>query len=133
MNFITGAGGFLQTMIAGYPGLRINDDGSLSLYPLCPEGADSVKIRSFQFHSALLDFEYHCPAQAQASGKGRKASSLRLKVVEVAEGFVPLRFSPVKRGHGEHDRAFHPKPLEKGAEVELDLRHLPGDFAFLLW
>lgn len=118
-------------MIAGYPGLRINDDGSLQLYPLCPEGAESIKIRSFQFHSALLDLEYRCPVAAQT--KDRKATSMRLKVADVTEGFVPLRFSPVRRGHAQHDRALHPKPLVKGAELELDLHHLPGDFAFLLW
>eukprot|EP00981_Chlorochromonas_danica_P008125 scaffold2028_cov181-Ochromonas_danica.AAC.3 len=61
VNFITGAGGFLQTMIAGYPGVRINfEDGSLIIHPVCLEGADFIKLRGLHYHKAKVDIEYSC-------------------------------------------------------------------------
>jgi protein-glucosylgalactosylhydroxylysine glucosidase len=45
INFITGAGGFLQTMIYGWPGLRIESD-SLVLHPKqLPEHVTDLKLR----------------------------------------------------------------------------------------
>lgn len=60
VNFITGAGGFLQTLIMGYPGLRLLSAGTLQLSPVCPEGVTSLKIRAFQFLDSVYDFEYWC-------------------------------------------------------------------------
>ena len=59
MNFITGAGGFMQTVIYGYPGVRITSN-KLTMTPICIEGAMQMKIRSFNYMDNSLDFEYFC-------------------------------------------------------------------------
>jgi len=47
-NFITGAGGFLQTITFGYCGLRINQD-HITLSPSLMEGATSLENRGLQY------------------------------------------------------------------------------------
>eukprot|EP00339_Tiarina_fusa_P023271 CAMPEP_0116998440 /NCGR_PEP_ID=MMETSP0472-20121206/1510_1 /TAXON_ID=693140 ORGANISM="Tiarina fusus, Strain LIS" /NCGR_SAMPLE_ID=MMETSP0472 /ASSEMBLY_ACC=CAM_ASM_000603 /LENGTH=368 /DNA_ID=CAMNT_0004697591 /DNA_START=409 /DNA_END=1515 /DNA_ORIENTATION=- len=44
-NFITGAGGFLQGLIAGYGGIRLKSDGFHILYPAVPENTDSFELQ----------------------------------------------------------------------------------------
>jgi protein-glucosylgalactosylhydroxylysine glucosidase len=43
-NFVTGAAGFLETLLFGWPRLRIDDEG-LSLRPLLPPGSARVTLR----------------------------------------------------------------------------------------
>jgi len=57
-NFLTGAGGFLQTAFNGYTGLRVNDT-ALSLTPKLPEGATTVKLRGIAYLGNRLDISYH--------------------------------------------------------------------------
>lgn len=64
VNFITGAGGFLQTLIAGYPGVRIAADLSLTVTPSCVQGADRIKLRGLHYLSTSLDIEYTCAETA---------------------------------------------------------------------
>jgi trehalose/maltose hydrolase-like predicted phosphorylase len=57
-NFLTGAGGFLQTALQGYSGLRVGDAG-VALAPLgLPEGARGCKIRGLAYLGARLDVEW---------------------------------------------------------------------------
>eukprot|EP01126_Amoeba_proteus_P038187 TRINITY_DN3972_c0_g1_i6.p1 TRINITY_DN3972_c0_g1~~TRINITY_DN3972_c0_g1_i6.p1 ORF type:complete len:488 (+),score=70.62 TRINITY_DN3972_c0_g1_i6:811-2274(+) len=52
VNFITGAGGFLQLMIYGYSGLRINSEtGNLDVlnFPHLPPGTESFSLKEFKF------------------------------------------------------------------------------------
>ena len=49
-------------MINGYPGFRITDNG-LTMKPYCPEGATSVKLRSFSYLGNTFTFEYNCDAK----------------------------------------------------------------------
>jgi len=58
-NFITGAGGFLQTVTAGYPGLRL-EGGRLSFAPRCIPGVTHIKLRRVTYLSTDLTFEYWC-------------------------------------------------------------------------
>jgi hypothetical protein len=134
VNFVTGAGGFLQTMINGYPGFRITENG-LSFLPKCPENAKSIKIRSFSYQSALIDFEYKCSGTSTVSMRGStpssslKASSMRMKVVDIKKGFLPLKFQAIRQKKGPFVNAVEektlfgslPKLLEKGAELMIDL------------
>jgi len=56
-NFLTGAGGFLQTALFGYPGLRIHDD-SLRLRPNLIEGVRAMRLRGVHYRSHTLDVAY---------------------------------------------------------------------------
>ena len=77
-NFLTGAGGFLQTAFNGYPGLRINDT-SLALLPQLPPGASTLKLRGVAFWGNRVDFFYNAseiavalqdtPSRATAGGR----------------------------------------------------------------
>ena len=61
MNFITGAGGFLQTVVMGYPGIRVQPSGDLlRLSPRCPEGVTKLKIRGLQYLGNELAVGYAC-------------------------------------------------------------------------
>jgi hypothetical protein len=63
VNFITGAGGFLQTMLFGYPGIRISASGDeLAYNPQCPEAAVSIKIRGVHYLDSVFDLQYACNA-----------------------------------------------------------------------
>ena len=57
-NFLTGTGGFIQTVYAGYPGLRINDT-AFALAPQLPPGATSVKLRGVCWRGNRIDVEYN--------------------------------------------------------------------------
>jgi len=77
INFITGAGGFLQTVLYGYPGLRWDisstarttstSDLGLSFAPVCLAGTTGLKIRGLQYLGASLDLEYKCYSASSAS------------------------------------------------------------------
>eukprot|EP00755_Sulcionema_specki_P018289 Sspe_Gene.1148::Locus_392_Transcript_1_1_Confidence_1.000_Length_2517::g.1148::m.1148/K22078/PGGHG, ATHL1; protein-glucosylgalactosylhydroxylysine glucosidase len=54
VNFITGAGGWLQTALFGYSGLRIAEDG-LHLAPQLIPGSTVNRIRQLRYRSAALD------------------------------------------------------------------------------
>jgi trehalose/maltose hydrolase-like predicted phosphorylase len=56
-NFLTGAGGFLQTALNGYPGLRVNDT-ALALQPQLPQGATALKLRGVAYLGQRLDVSY---------------------------------------------------------------------------
>jgi hypothetical protein len=56
-NFCTGAGGYLQTALQGYTGLRINDT-ALSLSPLLPEATSVVELLGVAYLGARIDARY---------------------------------------------------------------------------
>jgi len=55
-NFITGAGGFLQTVMFGYGGLRIHDD-HLTITPTLMEGVSSMTIRGIRYRGSSFTIE----------------------------------------------------------------------------
>jgi len=55
-NFITGAGGFLQTVMFGYGGLRIHDD-HLKITPTLMEGASSMTIRGIWYRGSAFTID----------------------------------------------------------------------------
>ena len=58
LNFITGAGGFLQNLVFGYAGLRYDDAGA-SLAPLLPpHGVTSLKLRAVSLGTSRFSLEY---------------------------------------------------------------------------
>jgi len=60
-NFLTGAGGFMQVPLFGYPRLVMNDT-AFTLDPLLFPGATSAKLRGFSYLGARLDIEYSADA-----------------------------------------------------------------------
>merc|ERR1712070_744465 len=57
LNFITGAGGFIQNIFNGYAGLRARAD-YLEVTPLLPPHIDTVRLRRLRYGRALLTLEY---------------------------------------------------------------------------
>lgn len=57
VNFITGAGGFLQTIPFGWGGMRIYDD-NLSFQPQLAPSCNKMKLRGVSFHGAKIDIEW---------------------------------------------------------------------------
>jgi len=53
-NFITGAGGFLQAVWAGYGGIRVTDNGLL-LNPTLPANTSTLKFRQIQYLGSWFD------------------------------------------------------------------------------
>eukprot|EP01114_Cavostelium_apophysatum_P022690 TRINITY_DN8295_c0_g1_i1.p1 TRINITY_DN8295_c0_g1~~TRINITY_DN8295_c0_g1_i1.p1 ORF type:complete len:699 (+),score=116.92 TRINITY_DN8295_c0_g1_i1:246-2342(+) len=72
VNFITGAGGFLQAVWGGWAGLRI-EAGQITLNPNLPPSVTSLKIAGLQYLGSWLDIEYDADSiyftlNSQASG-----------------------------------------------------------------
>ncbi len=111
MNFITGAGGFLQTMINGYPGFRITENGLL-FNPRCPEGATYIKMRQLHYLNLHFNVFFSC----ESSSKGNLAS----KVTIESSGKLPLSLRLMK---GELSMSLGKRVVE-GKVVEIDLNHL---------
>lgn len=56
VNFITGAGGFLQSVLFGYGGLRLLDDKHLQFKPMLLPGSTQVKFVGIDYHGNSIDF-----------------------------------------------------------------------------
>jgi len=83
-NFITGAGGFLQTITFGYFGLRIHRD-HVTLSPSMMEGATVMENRGLQYLGR--SFTVHCDAAAgQQIVTLDAGEALAVSVVMAAEG-----------------------------------------------
>jgi trehalose/maltose hydrolase-like predicted phosphorylase len=87
-NFITGAGGFLQTLVQGYPGLRITDSAIRVDNPVCPDGATGLKIRNVGYLGSALAVSYSCNA-ADSAACPSAAKSLSIEVKSA--GKTPLQ------------------------------------------
>lgn len=56
VNFVTGAGAFLQQVVFGYTGLRLGDDGLRPAYkPLLPSGIRRIVLRNFSVRGTTHD------------------------------------------------------------------------------
>jgi len=69
VNFITGAGGFLQTVLYGLPGLRIRAD-HLEFNPSFVEGMTSVTVRGLHYQGSVLRLSYSSSATTLRCEKG---------------------------------------------------------------
>lgn len=56
VNFITGAGGFLQSVLFGYGGLRLLDYKHLQFKPMLLPGGTQVKFVGIDYHGNSIDF-----------------------------------------------------------------------------
>eukprot|EP00300_Choanocystis_sp_HF-7_P008213 c15785_g1_i4.p1 GENE.c15785_g1_i4~~c15785_g1_i4.p1 ORF type:complete len:812 (+),score=182.22 c15785_g1_i4:23-2437(+) len=57
-NFLTGAGGFLQTVVFGWPGIRLHFGGLHLLVRNLPDNAKSMRIRNVTFGRALFVIDF---------------------------------------------------------------------------
>ncbi|MEW6193641.1 MAG: hypothetical protein AB1521_00615 [Bacteroidota bacterium] len=56
VNFLTGAGSFLQQVIFGYTGLRITDDGVVQKYnPMLPQKINKLILKNFTLNNKKYD------------------------------------------------------------------------------
>ena len=56
-NFLTGAGIYLQSVWAGYGGLRLNDDSlEITTPPRCPPNTTGFAIRRMEYRGARMDY-----------------------------------------------------------------------------
>ena len=56
VNFLTGAGSFLQQVIFGYTGLRITDNGIVEKYkPILPEKVNKLTLKNFIINNKKCD------------------------------------------------------------------------------
>jgi hypothetical protein len=58
INFLTGAGGFLQQIIFGFTGLRLTEDGVVKKYPSAlPSSVQKLRLKNFRVRNKQFDFE----------------------------------------------------------------------------
>ena len=118
-NFLTGAGGFLQTAFSGYPGLRVNTSGCFLESPSLPQGTGTVGIRGVSFLGSRFSFSYG-PASitfvAEATGVERvDAASSAVTQYAHACDFAPVAdASACRRGVAED--AVRASPLRSAGE-----------------
>jgi protein-glucosylgalactosylhydroxylysine glucosidase len=103
-HFITGAGGYIQGLVFGYSGLRIERLGVLSFasqQPILPPlGVSHVKLRGLHLLGTALDFSWDaqqlCVALQQGPGGGSQPLELRVRAtgqvlpLALTEACVPL-------------------------------------------
>jgi hypothetical protein len=103
LNFITGAGGWLQALVFGYPGLRLPPaGGALRLATpaptLPPGGVTRVKLRGLHLLGTAFDLSYDAARVCVALRGARAGAALRLRSeatgaavdVAAAEACLPL-------------------------------------------
>ncbi|XP_067943343.1 protein-glucosylgalactosylhydroxylysine glucosidase-like [Watersipora subatra] len=56
INFITGMGGFLQSLLNGYVGIRIRAEG-IRLQPELPPSSSRLKVTGLNYHGAKFDID----------------------------------------------------------------------------
>lgn len=77
INFITGAGGFLQAVLFGYGGLRVESKG-LRFEPQLPPNTTTMKLRGVNYLDTQLDVFW---TQNQVTLSSWKSSKSTLNVI----------------------------------------------------
>ena len=97
-NFLTGAGGFLQGVLSGYPGLRLTDSALALLAPQLPPGAERVTLRGLAYLGARFDVTLSAAALTVALRAGGAARGFALVDAAGAQHAlapgVPLTLAP---------------------------------------
>ena len=107
-NFITGAGGWLQAVLYGYPGARLPPGGGVLRFAtpvstLPPGGVTRVKLRGLHLLGAAFHFAYDAAQICVSSDGGAAALQLRVEAtgetlaITGAEACVPLQAVAVER------------------------------------
>lgn len=85
-NFLTGAGGYLQQLWAGYAGIRIEDNGLRLTRPRCPPASSSLTISGLSFGGCLVRVQIVCDIEEMSvtSSHGQLSAlrHVRLRVMD---------------------------------------------------
>ncbi len=101
MNFITGAGGFLQSILFGWGGIRILDD-ELFVNPILPPSTDAMIMRGIHYRDGSLQIEFNATTIAITPITLKSALSVQVQSGNVlpltAENsiYIPLQPFTVK-------------------------------------
>ena len=57
MNFLTGAGGYLQNILYGYVGIILNED-ELVMQPILPSMLTKIKLRSLKYRGISFNVSF---------------------------------------------------------------------------
>jgi protein-glucosylgalactosylhydroxylysine glucosidase len=58
VNFITGCGGFLQSVMFGYPTMRLHDDFLSFEGPVLPSNVTAITLRALDYRGSQIDIRY---------------------------------------------------------------------------
>lgn len=89
-NFITGAGGFLQTVTFGYPGIRIEPFRLLLTAPSCPEDTEGMKLRGIWYLGSRLDVSFHCSSSSFVQKTCKDYLAKKITVLLTIDGEISL-------------------------------------------
>jgi protein-glucosylgalactosylhydroxylysine glucosidase len=115
-NFITGAGGFLQTLVHGYAGLRVQTAQLLIGNPICPENADFLRVRGVNYLGSRFSVGYKCCQESSSPCKSM-AVSLSVEVLDV--GGVPLQLVSLDPTSGDVLNTYGPMLAGQNIEVQV--------------
>ena len=106
-TFLTGAGGFLQSVWAGYGGVRFERDDALTIRSPRPlPNSTALRLRGVHYLGARLDIEarlgFWTIALSSASAESAPALELVMKQRDRGVGAgVPITHTPLRRSEGE--------------------------------
>lgn len=88
VNFITGAGGFLQSVLFGFGGLRLRDYEHLQFKPMLLPGSTQLRFVGVDFHGNSIDFLIgSSQSQITVTSRGQSAPVLQATVVSSQEKY----------------------------------------------
>lgn len=88
VNFITGAGGFLQSILSGYGGLRLRDGRQLQFNPKLPPGSTGLKFVGIDYHGNSIDFVISAShSQIVVTSRQQSAPVLQVTVLSSKEKY----------------------------------------------
>jgi len=93
VNFITGAGGFLQSLVFGFGGLRLEHDRLLLNVPAPPTGTAEVKLRGVHYHGNRLEIISHSNT-VQILVLSRETTGAHLQLIDVSGTSPPQNLLP---------------------------------------
>ena len=85
VNFLTGVGGFLQTVLFGLPGMRVWPD-HLAFKPALVQGMSDVTVRGVHYRSAVFALSYTNESMTFTAAAGNKGLTVVLTVGAVGGG-----------------------------------------------
>lgn len=86
VNFITGAGGFLQSVLFGYGGLRLHGNNQLQFNPRLLPGATQVRFIGIDYHGNSIDFKIGgSQSQITVTSRAQSAPDLQAVIVSTQE------------------------------------------------
>ena len=88
VNFITGAGGFLQSVLFGYGGLRLFDDKQIHFKPILLPGSTQLRFVGVDYHGNSIDFVImSSKSQITVTSRAQSAPALQAIVVSSQEKY----------------------------------------------